>query len=72
MNGGATGDGFNTPGFQALYNAVRATGANNTILIGGVGYAFDLRNVGTAPVVGFNIMYNTHPYDYAGKQVPFS
>jgi hypothetical protein len=48
---------------------VRSTGANNTVVIGGLNFAYELDNVAKTPVVGFNIMYNTHPYDFGGKLV---
>jgi hypothetical protein len=66
---------------QTLYNTgtirnnrktnsqVRATGANNTVIVGGLNYAFDLTGIATYSLTGFNIVYNTHPYDFGGKQV---
>ena len=72
VNGGNTGAGFTTPGMQTLYNTVRATGANNTVIIGGLGYAYDLSNVTANAIIGFNIMYASHPYEYNGKPVRFS
>jgi len=68
LNGGDTGDGFNTPGMQGLYNAVRATGANNLVVIGGLNWAYDLTGVPSNRVKGNNIVYNTHPYDFSGKE----
>jgi hypothetical protein len=47
---------------QELYDTVRATGANNLVIAGGLGYAFDLSGVGTSPIKGYNIMYASHPY----------
>lgn len=68
LSGGDSGDGFQAVGMQALYNAVRATGANNLVLVGGLDYAYSLQGVPAHRVQGFNIVYVSHPYDYAGKQ----
>jgi hypothetical protein len=81
LNGGAVTDNyrdndtgqtqqvaFTAVGMQQLYDAVRAAGAENLVLIGGINWAFDLSGVATHQVQGHNIMYVTHPYDYGGKQ----
>jgi hypothetical protein len=64
-------NGDNTyAGMQQMYNAVRAAGASNTVIVGGLNWAFDLSGVTTGYAVqGTNIAYATHPYDYAGKQI---
>jgi hypothetical protein len=71
-NGGCCANGaqsYNAVGMQQLYNTIRATGAHNLIVIGGINWAFDLSGVSNGYAVnGFNIVYNTHPYDYGGKQ----
>jgi len=56
-------------GMQQLYASVRATGAANLVIVNGLNYAFDLSGVASNPVVGTNIAYGTHPYDYSGKQI---
>jgi endoglucanase len=57
-------------GMQNLYDAVRGAGATNVVLVGGLNWAFDLTGVSAGyAVVGNNIAYATHPYDYAGKQL---
>jgi endoglucanase len=67
LNGDSTN---NIAGMQQLYNAVRGAGAENTVLVGGLNWAFDLSGIGQGYAVqGTNIAYATHPYDYAGKQV---
>jgi endoglucanase len=48
---------------------VRDTGANNVVIIGGLNYAYDLSGIANYAIDGVNIMYNTHPYDFGGKQV---
>jgi hypothetical protein len=49
-------------GMQELYNTVRATGAQNLVIVGGLAWAFDLSGVSSNPVNGTNILYATHPY----------
>jgi type II secretory pathway pseudopilin PulG len=65
-NGGAA-PGFTAVGMQQLYDTVRATGAQNLVLIGGLNYAFDLSGVPANRITGSNIVYATHPYDQPGK-----
>ncbi len=67
QNGGNTGS-FVAAGMQQLYDAVRGTGAQNIVLIGGLDFAYDLSGVSTHRIQGTNIAYATHPYDKAGKQ----
>jgi hypothetical protein len=69
-NGGASGDGFTVAGMQALYNAVREAGAYNLVIIGGLRFAFDLSGVPQNRIQGYNIVYATHPYNYADKLQP--
>jgi hypothetical protein len=63
----ASGVGFQVVGMQQLYATVRATGAQNLVLIGGLNWSFDLGTVlpGSA-VAGYNIVYVTHPYESKG------
>jgi aryl-phospho-beta-D-glucosidase BglC (GH1 family) len=53
---------FQVVGMQALYNAVRGTGAPNLVIIGGLNWAYDLSGVTLYPINGTNIAYATHPY----------
>jgi endoglucanase len=69
-NGGPSGDGFTVAGMQALYDAVRSTGAHNLVVIGGLRYAFDLSGVPQHRIQGYNIVYATHPYNFSDKQQP--
>jgi hypothetical protein len=71
-SGAADDYGCKTVGMQALYNAVRATGAPNLVVIGGTDYAFDLSIVAIYPVSGYNIVYATHPYNEGDKQMAAS
>ena len=68
LNGGNAPSGPTVHGMQELYSTVRSTGANNLVVIGGLNWAYDLSGVPTHRVVGNNIVYNTHPYNYPGKQ----
>lgn len=54
--------GYQVVGMQALYDTVRATGANNVVIAGGLSWAFDLSGVGGAPIKGYNIVYASHVY----------
>jgi endoglucanase len=57
-------------GMQNMYDAVRAAGADNVVVVGGLNWAFDLSGVQTGYAVrGDNIAYATHPYDFPGKQL---
>jgi hypothetical protein len=74
-NGGeeaATADGiaYHTPGMQGLLNTIRAAGANNLIVAGGINWAFDLRGLAwyndwlTDTKTGYGVMYATHFYPW--------
>lgn len=55
---------FQAVGMQQLYDVVRATGANNLVLISGTQWGYDLSGVPTHRVKGYNIVYATHPWDF--------
>ncbi len=61
LHGGTVGN-YQAVGMQDLYDAVRATGANNVLIAGGIGWAFNLSGVAGNRIQGYNIMYATHPY----------
>ncbi len=61
LHGGAVGN-YQAVGMQDLYDTVRATGANNVVIAGGIGWAFNLSGVSANRIQGYNIMYATHPY----------
>ncbi len=61
-NGGTTFEGWQAVGMQSLYDAVRATGAQNLVVIGGLDWAYDLSGVPANRISGYNIVYATHPY----------
>jgi hypothetical protein len=52
---------------QSLVNAVRGTGANNLVLVAGINWGFDLSQLSQYPITGSNIVYDSHPYPYQGK-----
>ncbi|MFA6289356.1 MAG: glycoside hydrolase family 5 protein [Opitutaceae bacterium] len=60
--------GFQSPGMQAMIDAVRATGAKNIVVIGGLSYAYDLSGVvngfALKDATGNGIMYSTHVYPW--------
>ena len=66
-SGGATTGGWQAAGMQQLYDAVRASGAKNLVIIGGLDFAYDLSGVPANRIGGYNILYATHPYNYGGK-----
>src|SRR5215469_17277082 len=60
---------YKAVGMQALVNTVRApaVGANNLVLVGGMGWGYDLSQLSTYPITGTNVVYDSHPYPYPGK-----
>lgn len=60
---GGTVEEYTAVGMQALYDAVRATGADNLVVAGGLNWAFDLSAVRTSPIDGYNVVYASHPYN---------
>lgn len=59
---------YQSPGMQALVNAVRGAGANNVVLVAGMNWGYDLSLIAAYPITGTNIVYDTHPYPYTLKQ----
>lgn len=60
------GDGIYV-GYQQMHDVVRATGANNPVIINGLDYAYDLSFVNDSfSVKGTNIIYGSHPYNDKG------
>jgi endoglucanase len=55
--------GWMAAGMQQLYDTVRAAGADNLVIVGGVQYAYDLTGVPDNRITGYNIIYATHPYN---------
>jgi hypothetical protein len=68
LNGGPSGDGFQTAGYQQLYDAVRSTGAHNLVIVNGLNWGYDMRQAGTHMLNGYNVIYGTHVYDWPEKQ----
>ena len=59
---------YHSPGMQKLVDTVRATGAKNIVLAGGLDWAYDLRGVLSGYALkdtkGNGIMYSTHIYPW--------
>lgn len=60
--------GFESPGMQKLIDTIRATGARNIIIAGGLDWAYDLSGVLEGYALedpsGNGIMYSTHVYPW--------
>jgi endoglucanase len=65
--GGRSGS-WQVAGMQQLYDTVRATGAENLVVIGGLDFAYDLSGVPTSRISGHNILYATHPYNNSSEK----
>ncbi len=65
---GAAAVGFEAVGMQQLYDTVRAKGADNLVIIGGLNWAYDLSGVPSHRIDGYNIVYATHPYNTPGRR----
>jgi hypothetical protein len=68
-SGGSAGE-WTVAGMQQLYGAVRATGAENLVVIGGLNWAYDLSQVPSYRIAGYNILYATHPYEGYAERAP--
>jgi endoglucanase len=68
--GGEAGLGWRVVGMQQLHDAVRAAGAENLVIVGGLGWAYDLRGVPANRITGHNIVYATHPYGGTSDRAP--
>lgn len=69
-SGGPTSEGWTAVGMQQMYDAVRAAGAHNLVVIGGLDWAYDLSGVKSYRIAGYNIMYATHPYGGPAQRAP--
>ncbi len=69
--GGAEAQNATVVGMQDMYNAVRAQGANNLVLVGGLDFAYSLTQVlPQFELDGINIAYVTHPYRFKNPAPP--
>jgi hypothetical protein len=68
LNGGCQVNGWPVAGMQLLVNTVRATGATNVVMVGGLAYASDLTgwlaNEPNDPL--HNLAASQHSYNFAG------
>jgi hypothetical protein len=69
-SGGMTSQGWMAAGMQQLYDAIRAAGADNLVIAGGLSFAYDLTGVPASRINGYNIMYATHPYNNSASKSP--
>jgi hypothetical protein len=53
---------YESVGMQRLLEAVRASGASNIVIAGGLDWAFDLSGLPEWHLTGANVVYATHPY----------
>ena len=64
----AKAQGFQSPGMQKMLDTVRATGARNMVLVGGLDYAYDLEGIvkgfGLKDPSGNGIIYACHIYPW--------
>ncbi|MDP9148691.1 MAG: glycoside hydrolase family 5 protein [Myxococcota bacterium] len=67
LNGGSAGD-YPAVGMQDLYNAVRAAGAENLVIAGGLNWAYALTPLPGTAINGYNVMYAVHPYNKSDNQ----
>ncbi len=64
---GMTDGSYSSPGMQALVNTVRATGAKNIIVAGGLDWSFNLTGVpanALSDATGNGVVYATHIYPW--------
>jgi len=59
---------YRTPGMQGLLDGIRATGAKNLVVAGGLDWAYDLRGIGAGNSLkdpkGNGVVYGTHVYPW--------
>jgi hypothetical protein len=60
---------YNTPGHQKIVSEIRALGANNIIIAGGIDWAYDLRGIASSYALtdtpeGGGIVYDSHIYPF--------
>ena len=67
LGGGESGQGWTAVGMQPLYDAIRARGADNLVVVGGNNWASDLSGLPQWALKGYNILYAAHPYSWAGS-----
>jgi aryl-phospho-beta-D-glucosidase BglC (GH1 family) len=64
-----SGNTFEAAGMQAMYDAVRATGAHNLVIATGLDWGYLLRD--SPELDGYNVAYASHLYDFGHKQPQF-
>lgn len=68
-NGQVVPGTYTAVGMQAMTNTIRAIAPNNIIVAAGINWGYDLSGLGEGYALnGGNIIYDTHPFNYGGKQ----
>jgi len=73
---------YTTPGHQKMVDEIRALGANNIIIAGGLGWAYDLKGIAVGVITGITfaledtpegngIVYDSHIYPQRGDSYDF-
>jgi len=65
---------YHTPGHQKIVDEIRALGANNIIVAGGIDFGYDLRGIASSYALedtqeGNGIMYDSHIYPWKGLDI---
>jgi hypothetical protein len=55
---------FQAVGMQEMYDVVRATGAQNVVIIAGTNWGYNLSGVPSHRIKGHNIAYSAHPWNH--------
>lgn len=55
-------------GMRDLARLIRAVAPQNLLMVAGLNWGYDLAQASAYPLGVSNVLYDTHPFDYAGKQ----
>ncbi len=66
--GGIEVGAYQSVGMSTLVRSIRTLAPQNIIIISGLDWGYQLDELPLYAIPGPNIMYGTHPFDYAGKQ----
>lgn len=57
-------------GMRDLAGIIRTVAPQNLLMVSGLNWGYDLARASAYPLGVSNVLYDTHPFDYAGKQPP--